>query len=184
MIEPRTAKVLGALLTAMTAGALLLMLMESEPPSPFGTEAAAIRTTVAAPQWTITRPWRRIVVHSSMGGQDSLPARCHFIVRATADGSGQWVQPTGLWLDQQAGHHVYVSGMDFHSDAIGICIMGDFSQRSPDEKQFQAVTDLVRQLQKRCDIPSDSVYLQSELNPNSQRPGKAFPVGRFNASLL
>ena len=61
--------------------------------------------------------------------------------------------------------------------------MGDFSTRSPDPDQLETLIALVCELQKQCRIGADSVYLQSELNPKKQLPGKAFPVGLFNARL-
>ena len=187
VISVRTTKVLGALLGAMTIGALLLMVMESDPPRPNRGDLASARHKTLTQQWAITHPhpcrWRRIVVHSSAGGPDTLPRRCHFVVDAAADSKGQWIRPTELWKQQSAGYHVYVPGHDFNADSIGICIMGDFSTRSPDPDQLETLITLVCELQKQCRIGADSVYLQSELNPQKQLPGKAFPVGLFNARL-
>ena len=183
MISVRTTKVLGALLGAMTVGALVLMVMESAPPRPNRGDLASAHQKVLPQRWVITHPWRRIVVHSSTGGEDTLPRRCHFVVEADPNSKEQWIRPTELWEKQTPGYHVYVPGHDFNADSIGICIMGDFSSRSPERDQFEAVITLVRELQKQCRIGADSVYLQSELNPEKQLPGKAFPVGLFNAQL-
>ena len=97
VISVRTTKVLGALLGAMTIGALLLMVMESDPPRPNRGDLASARHKTVTQRWAITRPWRRIVVHSSTGGADTLPRRCHFVVDAAADTKGQWIRPTELW---------------------------------------------------------------------------------------
>ncbi|MCD4825878.1 MAG: peptidoglycan recognition protein family protein [Phycisphaerae bacterium] len=183
MIDSRTTKVLGALLVSMTIGSLLLMALESEPPRPSQNSMASIRSAVLPASFSASRPWRRVVVHSSADPRDQLPQRCHFIVRQTADASGRRVLPTKLWSQQEAGQHVYVPGHDFNADSIGICIIGDFSTRAPSRKQMETLISLVNELQRKLDIPADSVYLQSELNPDRNLPGKAFPVGEFNASL-
>jgi N-acetylmuramoyl-L-alanine amidase-like protein len=180
MIDARTTKVLGALLASMTIGALLLMAMESEPPRPSGNNMASVTGAVLAPSWSAGRPWRRIVVHSS-DGNDTMPRRCHFIIHSNAGGNR--IQQTELWKKQDAGHHIYVPGHDFNSDSIGVCIMGEFSTQPPSRQQFEALISLVNELQQKNKIPADSVYLQSELNPDRHLPGKAFPVGRFNARL-
>jgi hypothetical protein len=62
--------------------------------------------------------------------------------------------------------------------------MGDYSEQSPDENQFQALISLVRYLQQQCNIDADSVYLRSQLPGEVDLPGRAFPVGRFNSSLF
>lgn len=185
MIDARTTKVLGALLFAMTAGALVLMALESEPPRPDRDHLAiASGTTLDRQDWTVTHPWKRIVIHASTGGRDSLPGRCHFVIDATPlKPHGSIIRPTDLWQRQVPGHHVYVPGHDFNADSIGICLMGDFSRQSPPEAQFEALVGLVRKLQGTCGISADSVYLHSELNPDRPSPGQAFPVGTFNDRL-
>lgn len=186
MIDARTTKVLGALLVSMTAGALLLMALESEPPRPDRDELAiATGANLDRQDWTITHPWKRIVIHASRGGRDSLPGRCHFVIDAAPlQPNTGIIRPTDLWQRQVPGHHVYVPGHDFNADSVGICLMGDFSRQSPPDVQFHALVALVRKLQRTCHIPADSVYLHSELNPDKPSPGPAFPVGSFNDRLL
>lgn len=182
MIDVRTTKVLGALLVAMTVGALLLMAMESEPPRSSNNTLASIRSGAAVGLGNVSHPWRRIVVHSSTGGKDTLPGRCHFVVSAKPDAGGVWIRSTACWKRQVPGHHVYVKGHDFNADSIGVCLIGDFSNRSPDSGQFEALLTVIHSLQRRCGIKADSIYLSSELSSKPQ-PGRAFPVGEFNSRL-
>lgn len=184
MIEPRTTKVLGSLLAAMTLSALLLMVMESEPPVPPQSDLATIRSAIAHPAKVSARKWNRIIVHASPSASDSLPQRCHFIVDPTATSDGRQVRSTILWRQQEDGYHTYVQGQDFNAQSIGICVIGDFSNQPPRPQQFDALMALVRELQQRFDIGADSVFLRSELNHDQgDNPGQAFPAGAFNAEL-
>jgi hypothetical protein len=183
MASVRTRRVLGALFVSMTVGALILMMMESDPPRPDRLALANLQSRVIGQSDAITRPWRRIVVHASPGGPDTLPRRCHFIVDAFSPEQTQWVRATGLWRRQQPGRHVFLPGGDFNTEAIGICVMGEFSVQPPSQAQFDALMTLVRELQKRCEIPADSVYLYDELFPESRLPGEKFPTDEFNRRL-
>jgi len=182
MIDTRTTKVLGALLVAMTVGALLLMAMESQPPRPSNEILASIRSSAAVGGVVASSRWRRIVVNSSLGGADTLPGRSHFVISAKPDATGWQVKPTNLWRQQRAGHHIYVAGRDFNSDSIGVCLIGDFSTNSPGSQQFEALLGLIRSLQLKCGIRAENIYLASELTA-SAKPGLAFPVGEFNSRL-
>ncbi|MBN1555119.1 MAG: N-acetylmuramoyl-L-alanine amidase [Phycisphaerae bacterium] len=184
MFSARTGKVLASLLVAMTIGALLLMLMESEPPRPSESDLAGIRGAVLEETQTLANIWRRVVIHASDGGRDTLPSRCHFIVRSTPDAEGRWITPTGLWRQQTPGQHIYVPGKEFNADSIGVCLIGNFDVTPPSRGQFQALLRLVRELQRSCSIPAEGVYLRRQLHDQPPLPGNAFPVGTFDRGLL
>ncbi len=183
MFSARTGKVLGSLLVAMTIGALLLMLMESDPPRPDRGDVASVRLPSLSAHGPLSLAWRRIVVHSSPGEGDTLPERCHFVVCAAPDAQDNWVIPTDLWARQEAGHHIYVPNQEYNADSIGICVIGEFSTRPPSRLQFQALVQLVRELQRKCRIPAESVYLRRQLHDQPPLPGNAFPVGTFDSGL-
>lgn len=178
----RTTRVLVTLLVAMTVGTLLLTALETAPPQRAAAQAAIARLQQDAAHWNITRPWKRIVVHASRGGPDRLPENCHFIVHASPTENGL-VSPTPLWTQQQPGRHVNVPGLDLNADSIGICLMGDFSSQGPNAEQMDALMALVHELQQRCKIPADCVYLNSHHNPGSANPGAAFPANEFDRRL-
>ena len=183
MASARTTRVLGALFVSMTVGALVLMMMESDPPRPARASLASQQNQVIGQQGAITHPWSRIVVHTSSGGPDTLPRRCHFVVDTFSPEDGRWTRASDLWRSQQPGRHVFLPGHDFNADSIGICVMGDFANQPPSQAQFDALMALVRELQKRCNIGADSVYLNTELFPQSPLPGQKFPSGEFNRRL-
>jgi hypothetical protein len=181
----RTTRVLGALLVSMTLGALLLMLMESDPPRPSQSDRASIAGGVLGQHASVSRKWRRIIVHSAADSSSNLPKRCHFVIAPEASSAGLGIRSTELWKKQTPGYHAFVAPQrDYNSDSIGICLIGDFSQHQLSQGQFDALVTLVRELQKDCKIDSDSVYLYSQLDAQARRPGRNFPVADFDAALL
>ena len=184
MFSARTGKVLASLLVAMTTGALLLMLMESDPPRPSESDLAGAQALVLDDTQEISPIWKRVVIHASEGGKDTLPSRCHFIVRSSPDSDGRWIVPTNLWRQQEPGQHIYVPEKDFNADSIGVCLEGEFDVVPPSKGQFQALVRLVRELQRSCNIPAENVFLRRQLHDQPPLPGNAFPVGTFDRSLL
>jgi len=183
VIDARTSRVLISLVASMTAGAILLMSLESGT-SHQRRELAGIRSSVrkSVIHEASGNTWSKIVVHSATG-DTSLPAQCHFVISVSADSGKVRISSGENWKTQRRTSHILVSGHDY-SDSIGICLMGDFSERSPDTEQFEALVVLVQELQRSCKISADHVYLRSDLDPRSSRPGKAFPVSLFNSRLI
>jgi len=183
----RTIKTLTALVVSLTIGAFALMMLETAPveaPAQHlaaveagNTEAGKVVRRTAVPLQPIK--WRNIILHGSAAERGDILDRVHFLV--ADDGA---IQPTLLWQRQQSGHHAYVAGRDFNADSIGICLIGDYSRRGPERRQFEAVADLTTTLQRMFRIPADRVYLQSDLERGRPSPGPAFPAARFNEMLL
>ena len=184
----RTVKTLTALLSAMTFGALVLMVLETEPirptaqplavlsPPPAGTAQVVYDTTV--PLQAIQ--WRYVVVHAAARPTDAIARKCHFLV--AGDGQGGWaVTATDHWLHQRDGGHV---GGFWRGNSVGICLLGDFSRRRPTDGQFALLIDLVNTLQEICRVSADRIYLHSDLVARSSSPGAAFPAAEFSARLL
>ncbi len=179
MIDARTTRVLGALVAAMTLGALFLMAIEQEPPRL--TTADINRHVINDRSFEVSKQWERVVIHTSKGGEDSLPLRCHFIVRRNADANGQWVNRTRLWQLQEPGQHLYLPGVGFNTRSIGICVMGDGGAMS--RKQFEALVSLVQGLQRDLNITASGVCLRNEL-PGGTGMMRSFPAEEFESRLL
>jgi len=175
----------------MTAGAYLLMLMESAPIRPPARSLAALAASGAGAGKVVAdtdvplqpAKWRNIIVHAHEGEPAETSRRMHFVIRPGSSGT-LVVEGTDLWKRQADGHHVYVPWRDFNADSIGICLIGRFSRRPPTDEQFQLLIDLVRTLQSTFRIPGDQVYLHSDLDGRSVSPGRAFPARTFTESLL
>jgi len=187
MLGSRTIKTLTALLLSMTVGAFALMLLETAPVRPSAQQLAAVSLPenqagqlvrqTAVPIQPIK--WRNIVIHGSQAEGQDIAERCHFVVHP--DGK---LLATGLWERQQSGHHVFVPGRDFNADSIGICLQGEFSTSAPEATQVTALVELARTLQKALTIPTERVYLYSDLDSLSRSPGAAFPAESFDRRLL
>ena len=190
MANGRTVTTLGLLLAAMTAGAFVLLLMETAPIRPdaeplaaYGTKAETpVSRAVAALNVPLNRAkWRNIVIHTVTEAPD-IADRCHFTIDTDADGAVV-IAATEIWNDQRAAEHVLTADVDFNNDSIGICLMMDADQDLP-PGVFETLVDLTHCLQKRCRINSASVYLHRDLDPGSLSPGDRFPEAAFTHLLL
>ncbi len=136
-----------------------------------------------------TQRWQAIVVHhsGSMIGSPLSIARehetrgirglgHHFIV---GNGSGMddgQVHIGFRWLDQLPGAHVAGPGGEWYNlHAISICLVGDGDRRAFTPAQIQQLTVLVESLRRQLNIPSDRVYLHSDIAPGVSDPGRLFP---------
>jgi hypothetical protein len=177
MIDARTTRVLGALVAAMTLGALFLMAIEQAPPR---LDPASIRPAALNDRsFELSKHWERVVVHTSKGGSDSLPMRCHFIVRRSADANGQWVDRTHLWQLQEPGRHL----CGFNTQSIGICVMTNGEADTMSRQQFEALVSLVQGLQRDLRISASGVCLRNEL-PGGTGMMRSFPAEEFETRLL
>ena len=96
------------------------------------------------------------------------------------------VEVTFRWKEQIPGAHVGGTRNNWANvDGIGICLVGDFSKKSPSRKQMASLTKLVRFLQKRYKIPNWRVYGHKD-TPGAgvtNCPGRYFSVSQFKRSL-
>lgn len=151
------------------------------------------------PEWEPQIPiakWSTIVVHHSAtpGGSAALFDRNHREVRHWENGLGYHfvigngvdvpdgtVEVGNRWNEQITGAHV---GGELNKEAIGICLVGDFSQTVPTEKQMAALHKLLRFLQARCQVPADKVLGHCEVRPgHTICPGPNFSMDELRASL-
>ena len=140
--------------------------------------------------------WRYVVVHNSGTKQGNAKAfdfyhtkvrrmsnglAYHFVIgNGTTSGDGE-IEVGPRWDKQINGGHV-------HSDylnhiALGICLVGDFNQQKPTEKQLAALDELIRYLRLRVgkiDGNPAVVKAHKEINPPrwpTDCPGDGFPYG-------
>ena len=192
MPRKRTVRSLTVLFVSMTIGAVVLILMETEPLRPTAAPLAALAPDVAGPGAAVfdledgvefqRLKWRNIVIHSSAGGPADIGRRCHFVIRLDKDGKAK-AAATDLWRRQAKGDHVRIPGRDFDAISVGVCLVGDFSVQPPTHAQYEALVALMRTLQREFGVPGHHVYLHSDLVPNSPSPGRAFPVDHFSRHL-
>jgi hypothetical protein len=144
--------------------------------------------------------WKAIVIHHSLTKQgnarsfDNYHKNGHkwrgigydFVIgngRGSGDGS---VEVTFRWREQIAGAHVGgTPGNWANEDAVGICLVGDFTKTSPTYRQMQLLVKLVRFLQKRYRIPQSRIYGHKDTpgyKGGTGCPGN-FPMARLKQML-
>lgn len=156
--------------------------------------------------------WNAIVIHHSAtpAGDAASIARMH--AAAGLDGLGYhfvigngqglpdgYVEAGPRWNRQQPGAHVIASPTpasgvstvarraasadDLNRHAIGICLIGNGDRRPFTDRQMHELAALVRRIQGALDIPSERVFLHSDV-AGTTSPGRFFPVSSFEDSIL
>jgi hypothetical protein len=116
---------------------------------------------------TMTHPWKDVVIHHSGSWKDTVESmrRYHlskgwngigYHVVITADGKTVY---TERYLEKRRGAHC-----KDHNDTMGICVVGNFNERSPTQEQL-------RQLKIVLSGVSGNIYTHRELG-NTLCPGQ------------
>ena len=152
------------------------------------------------PQVYSERAWQAIVIHHSAtaSGNAAIFDRWHreenhwngvgynFVIgNGTDSGDGQ-VEVTHRWQQQLVGAHCRTPKNWANEHAIGICLVGDFSQDRPTAAQMKSLVQLVRFLQQRYGIPTSAIYGHGD-TPGARVtacPGHLFPWDQLRRSLL
>jgi len=144
-----------------------------------------------------TARWQAIVIHDSgspAGTPTTLDAQAramnlqglgyHFVI-----GNGKGIDDGELhignrWLKQVPGAHAAGQNADwFNRQAIGICLIGDGDRQRFTGAQLRRLVHLVDALSREFNIPSDRVYLHSQIATTAS-PGKFFPEAALREQLL
>jgi hypothetical protein len=104
------------------------------------------------------RPWLGIGYHFLIGNGHPMP-----------DGL---VEPTFRWHDQLHGAHA--ASREHNERGIGICLVGDFTQKPPTQRQVEATRRLVHSLVERYGIEAKNVLRHSDVT-ETECPGPLFP---------
>ena len=138
------------------------------------------------------RTWKYIVVHhsaTSSGSVESIHREhksrrdaygnpwlgigYHFVV---GNGSGMndgAVESTFRWRGQIHGAH---SGQkEYNGFGIGICVIGNFEEQTPSDKQRSAVTKLIRELSQHYQLGPQAIVGHNTVRKTAC-PGKYFPL--------
>ena len=144
-----------------------------------------------------SRPWYYIVIHHSATHEgsaltiDGLHYRrgfenglgYHFLIDNGTNGKhdGQ-IEVGPRWIKQMNGAHCNAAGMN--EVGIGICIIGNFSERYVTEKELNSLVFLVRILQTYYRIPIERVIRHGDVpGKRTECPGKYFPWNEFKHRL-
>lgn len=104
-------------------------------------------------------PWLGIGYHFVIGNGNGMP-----------DGL---IEPTFRWTEQLHGAH---AGDRLHNEtSIGICLVGNFEEAPPTDRQLASLEELVSTLREQFDIPSERLLGHGELKATAC-PGRYFPL--------
>lgn len=134
---------------------------------------------------TASRSWQWIVIHHSATpngnaaifdrqhrakGWDELGY--HFVIgNGTNSGDGQ-VEVGSRWPVQKWGAHAKTPDNRFNEQGIGICLVGNFDNTRPTEKQVQSLSKLVAYLMQTYRIPPSRVIGHSDTGKSTDCPGR------------
>lgn len=137
------------------------------------------------------REWRTIVLHHSAtsggsvesidavhrqqrdsNGEPWLGIGYHFVIgNGQQMGDGE-VRTTFRWQRQLAGAHA--GKRQYNEQGIGICLIGNFDDAAPTEKQVAAIRSLLATLSKRYTITRERVVRHRDVQ-TTLCPGRLFP---------
>lgn len=141
--------------------------------------------------------WKYIVIHHSASRQGSTAGMdryhrekrrmenglaYHFVI---GNGNGM---PNGQidignrWRRQIKGGHVASDALN--QKAIGICLVGNFEETAPTQKQMESLEALTRFLMQATGVPVARVRTHTQINTKPTRcPGRRFPTSEFLVKL-
>lgn len=132
------------------------------------------RTPQGEQQWSggaHPRAWRYIVIHhsASESGSAALFHRqhldrgwdelgYHFVIDNGNGGPDGRVEVGPRWRKQKHGAHCGgTPGNEYNEVGIGICLVGNFQDRMPSDRQLRSLNELVAYLVATYNIPPDRV---------------------------
>ena len=198
----RMTKVLGCLVLSVTAGAILLKLLQPEPllnVTAFSLSAALtpIQKVFETRVPVDDSRWQSILVYQSGSAdgnaqtiaESSRPKGSnglgyHFGInngRGAPDGR---IQVSQEWVEQKTDspHLLGRPGVS-RGSAIRICLIGDFSTAPPGPTQIKQLQTLLRSLQHHCRIPSRNISMVSARAARTNQ-WRLFPLDELRKSML
>lgn len=145
----------------------------------------------------VPKKWRYVVIHHSAtdsGNAESMDRyhrrerhmenglAYHFVIgngRGMPDGE---IAIGRRWTDQIQGGHL--ASEELNEKSIGICLVGNFDDASPTQKQMANLQALLHYLLRSCRLGSAAVKTHQQINPIHTRcPGQRFPAKTFLKEL-
>jgi hypothetical protein len=156
------------------------------------TDQVAVPTDKVAPppaEWACegVRPWKYIVIHHSAterGNAEVFDRRhrergfdelgYHFVINNGKDAGDGAIEPGRRWRIQKWGAHTGgTPGNEYNNYGIGICLVGDFTERLPSRKQMESLRRLVAHLMGKHGIAATGVVCHCDApNASTACPGK------------
>ena len=197
----RMTKVLGCLVLSVTAGAVILRLLQPAPLIDVKAFTLAAAFNPIGQIFDTSVPvqgdrWQYIEIHQSQTPRGSIqslaeayrnnalgPLAYHFVITNGRGGPDGWIQVSQQWAQQQSDRGPQVSRWAASAPAtIKICLIGDFGQAGPARVQFSQLKLLLRSLQKRCKIPPENISIAGPASSLASQ-WRLFPVDKLRTAL-
>ena len=107
----------------------------------------------------------------------------HFLIDNGTQGKQEGQIEAGpRWIKQVNGAHANAAGMN--ENGIGICLIGNFSEKPVSERQLGSLVFLVNVLRAHYKIPVERVIRHRDVpGKNTECPGNFFPWEEFKHRL-
>ncbi len=198
----RMTKALGFLVLSVTAGAIILRLLQPAPLMNVTAFSLAAEFNPIQQVFETRVPvdgarWQYIEIHQSgrargnarslaeLGRQQGLGGLAyHFVITNGSGGPDGRIQVSQQWTEQKEARLRVMSGWaTSESSIIKICLIGDFGKGRPGRVQLSQLAALVRSLQQRCGISLGNVSLAST-GRRGARQWRLFPLDKLRQDLL
>lgn len=147
----------------------------------------------------VEKEWTAIIIHHSATekGNAAIFDKDHrinhgwdgigydFVIGNGTDSTDGQVEVTFRWRRQITGAHCKTPENWANEDGIGICLVGNFNNSRPTERQMQSLVSLTRFLKNRYGISNSHIYGHGT-TPGAHVtdcPGSMFPMARFKSML-
>ena len=189
----RMTKVLGCLVLSVTAGAILLKLLQPDPllnVTAFSLSAAftPIQRVFETRVPVNGSRWQYILIYqsgSTSGNAQTIAESCrqdrrqelpyHFVINNGYGEPDGRIQVSQRWVEQKPqGPYAVGQAGTVPGAVIKICLIGDFSASGLAPTQMRQLQTLLRSLQQKCQIPSENISLAS-LNKLGKNQWRLFP---------
>ena len=198
----RMTKVLGFLVLSVTAGAIILRLLQPAPLMDVTAFSLAAAFNPIGQVFQTRVPvdgsrWQYIEIHQSgipSGNAQSLAESYrqktlgalayHFVITNGRGGPDGRIQVGQQWTQQKDARRRQLSReASSAASTIKICLIGDFGQGPPGRMQLSQLETLLRSLQLRCQIPAENISLAGS---TSRLAGqwRLFPLDKLRQDLL
>ncbi|MFH1228752.1 MAG: peptidoglycan recognition family protein [Planctomycetota bacterium] len=142
--------------------------------------------------------WKYIVIHHSATNKGSAKIfdnyhrgekglveglAYHFVIGNGTNSKDGQVETSIRWEKQIAGIHCWDGKMNHQS--IGICLVGNFDDKKPTEKQISALLKLLAELCKKYNIPNSNIVVHRDVDKGETNcPGKNFSLDTIKTRLI
>lgn len=120
-------------------------------------------------------------IHRNEKGWDELGY--HFVIGNGSETEDGEVEIGPRWVKQKYGAHCKTDDHFYNDHGIGICLVGNFNNHPPDEKQMQSLARLVHFLCIEFNISTSEIFTHGGVTGRTECPGRQFDLAKLKRIL-